>query len=337
MKSSRLGVSLAVVATLVGWSVPWEAQASPWTLPRGDLALSVDYDFQTTDSEFLPDRRFQSYPLNGRFTANDFRAGARYGITPRLELAVASSMKTVSYDSDPVIPALESDTVDLAGARAAVKDFASTTTGLADAFVTGRYNFFRGAVLLTSETTLKLPTGYRGPQATFDENGDVADDVTLGDGQLDIDQSLLFGAFIRPIKTFVRAGAGARLRRGGPPPQAIGDFKFGTFIGRHLILMAGASGAFSLGEGETIGKTYIASVDGLQAEDVQVGVNIDVVDLPWAKDWVRVEGGAIFVIDDVTELRATYSQLLWGMNIAAIQSFSAGLTVRFHTFDGDDE
>lgn len=71
------------------------------------------------------------------------------------------------------------------------------------------------------------------------------DDVTLGDGQIDIEQSILFGGFVNITQTFFRADAdiGGRLRMGAPGHQFLGAFKVGQFIGPRVVIFANIDGA----------------------------------------------------------------------------------------------
>jgi len=307
------------------------ASASPWTLPKDDLALMLSYDFGYAQREFLPDSTYQHFPLNGQFQSNDLRLDSRYGFTDRFEGEVELTLKSVNYAADPVVLGLPKgqDTVDLAGARASVTDFSQTAIGAGDAYFAGRYNFYRKLIAFTEETRVKLPTGYDEPQQTFDpESGTVDDDVALGDGQTDIEESLLLGGFIPFTRSFFRLDAGFRFRMGDPGHQAIGAFKVGQFIGKHFIAFAGVRGALTVTQGNVIGKTFVATVDNLQPEDVAPGDNTKAIDLRLDKDFAAAEGGAIFTPFEGVEIQAAYSYIFWGANIPAIHTLTIGTALR---------
>ncbi len=315
------------------------AAASPWTVPKDKLLLSLNYDFAFAQNEFLADGTYQSYPLEGRFTSSTLRIGGRYGFTSRFELAAELTVKTVTYSADPIIIALpdEPDPIDLPAARASVTDFSNTLVGPADLFLTGRYNFVRGLFAFANETRLKLPTGYEKPSGTFTETFEVDDDLALGDGQTDLEDSLLFGVFVPMTKTFGRADVGFRLRFGGPGHQAIGALRIGQFVGQHVVLFAGSSATYTVTKGDVIGQTFVSNVDDLQAADVEVGVNTIPVDFRLDKDFLHVEGGVLFLPSPGVELQASYSQIIWGANVAAIQSVSIGTAIHFDNLTAESE
>lgn len=334
---ARISAALVVLVSLV--LVSQSAFASPWTVPKDKLLLSLSYDFAFAENEFLPSGHYQSYPLNGRFTSSTLRLGGRYGFTSKLELSADLTIKSVTYSADPIIPGLpdNAEQVDLPTARAAVRDFSNTLVGPADLYITGRYNFIKGLFAFADEVRLKLPTGYEKPSGTFTADGQVDDDLALGDGQTDLEDSLLFGVFIPPTRTFARADVGFRLRFGGPGHQAIGAVRVGQYVGQHIVLFAGSSGAYTVTEGDVIGKTYISTVDHLQAKDVVIGENTVPVDLRLDKDWLQVEGGVLFIPREGLEMQASYSQIVLGSNIAAIQSVSVGTAIHFDDLTAEAE
>lgn len=325
----NLAISLLLLTSLS--MVARDAEASPWTLPKDLLLLSLNYDFQFAEQEYLPDGTFQSFPLNGRFSSSTLRLGGRYGLTSKFEFAAELMVKSVNYAADPVILALPEgqDSVDLDEARASIVDFSSNRLGPADMYLTARYNFVKTMFALANETRIKLPTGYKPPQGTFDqETGAVADDVALGDGQTDLENSILVGVFLPETRTFARADLGFRLRFGGPGHQVIGGAKIGQSIGQHLVIFGGASGAYTVNEGEVIGSTLISTVDDLQSSEVEPGVNAVSVDLRLDKNWVSAEGGVLLPVGGV-ELQVAYSHVVHGANIPAIQTVSIGTAIRF--------
>lgn len=318
-----------------------QASASPWTVPKDKLLLSLNYDFAFAENEFLPDGTYQSFPLDGQFTSSTLRVAGRYGFTSRLELSAELNVKTVTYTADPIIPVFadnpDPEPLEVGDARASIKDFSSTVIGPADLFFTIRYNFVRGLFAFANETRVKLPTGYEPPSGTFNDELEVADDVALGDGQTDIEDSLLFGLFIPQTRTFGRADIGFRFRFGGPGHQAIGAVRVGQYVGEHVVLFAGTSGAYTVNEGEPIGDTFIATKDNLQADEVLIGDNTIPVELRLDKDWLQVEGGLLFLPKPGLEIQASYSQVLLGANIAAIHSVSIGTAIHFDNLTAEDD
>ncbi len=326
------------LAALAVFLLPMPASASPWTMPKDELLFTLGYDFQFAEDEFLPDGTYQSFPLDGRFTSSTLRAGFRYGFTSKLEVAAELTAKAVQYTSDPAIVALPEDTVDLATAREAVLDFSASRLGPADLFLTGRYNFIKSTVAIANETRLKVPTGYTAPQGTFDEEtGAIADDVALGDGQADLEDSILFGVFIPPTRTFARLDAGFRLRFGGPGHQLIGGAKIGQFIGDHFVLFAGGSGAYTVNDGKVIGQTIVATRDDLQADDIDAAEDLAPLDLRLDKDILAVEGGLLLIPVPGIEIQVAYSQIVLGSNVAAIRSVTVGTALRFKDVAGSSE
>ena len=317
---------ILIFAVLVS-AFPTAAAASPWTLPGGDLSLSVDFDFQDAGSEFLDDRARQAFPLDARFNATSLRLGARYGFTSRLEGGFSATFKSVTYIADPVIIELPEDQVDLEGARASVVDFTRQTIGASDAFFDLRYNLIRGTIALTNQSRVKLPTGYAAPQSTFDEDGFVADDVTLGDGQADLENAFLLGLYIAPTRSFVRFDLGFRFRFSNPGHQVFGSAKVGQFIGRKFVLFVGSAADFTVIDGTPIGQTVVASDGNLTAQNVTPD-RFERRDLRLDKDYIDVSGGVLFIVQKGIEVQASYSQIVAGRNIPTVQTVSVGTSFR---------
>ena len=87
----------------------------------------------------------------------------------------------------------------------------------------------------------------------------VADDVTLGDGQLDVTLLGHFGIVPHP-RWFNRLSVGIRLRLFGPGPQVVAGYKTGVRIGRFLIPYAELSLAHTFIEGRVVGSTFATAV-----------------------------------------------------------------------------
>jgi hypothetical protein len=334
MQYSRTRFALLTLLFLLA---PGAASASPWTLPNDEFALGLDYNFQFADREYLQDGTLQPFPLDGRFESSSIRVSGRYGFTEKFEGAFRTTFKQVTFEADPVILGVP-EQMDLQPLNDAVLDFTRSNIGAGDLFLMGRYNFIETNVVITTETELKVPTGYEQPSGTFEEGEEpstttVEDDVTLGDGQTDLTQSMLFGAYIPPSRTFVRLDAGYSVRFGTPGHQLVGLFSVGQFIGENLLLFASVDSAYTLFDGDDIGRSVITNSPekgpGELTED-------DVVATPITldRDWVKVEAGGIITIRDI-EVRLGYGQILWGQNIPKIQSFNLGLIYKIDNLTGE--
>lgn len=331
---------VASVAGLLVIGLGGTAFASPWTLPKGDLSLTTGFDFQMAFEEYQADGARREFPLDGTFTSQTLGLGLRYGFTEQLELGLELQLKSVAYKADPVVLGLPTDTVDLQGARDAVFDFSESAMGVGDIFLAARYNLYRRPMgVISTETRAKLPGGYRPPSQTFSTPDNPnpnaqEDDVTLGDGQTDIEQSLLFGGYVPATRTFARAGVGIRLRLGAPGHQLIGDAKVGQFLGKNFVLFGGIRGAFTLTEGETLGKTFVVTRNNVTSQNIKDSdIRQDLLSLD--KDLVQTEGGLLIVLSGDAEMQVVYSYIPFGKNISAIHSVSVGTTIRIPDFIGD--
>lgn len=310
---------------------PSIALASPWTLPQGKTTASLGFEYQFAVDEHLSNGTLQSFPLRGRFQQTALNIGLRYGFTDQFEGAVDFGLKSVGYKADPVVLGLPEERVNLEGARAAVFDFSRSAQGAGDVWLSARYNLLRGRLMLTNETRAKFPTGYKAPEQTFaDPNNptptNIQDDVSLGDAQTDIENSLLVGTFFPSWKVFLRAGAGLRFRFGAPGHQAMADVKVGKFVGDQIILFGGARGALTLLEGDVIGTSFVINRESATSRDISPD-DIDRAELRLDRDFLQVEGGLIWVLKDV-EFVLAYSYLPVGRNIPAVHGLFAGTTVR---------
>lgn len=331
--------ALLCFGILVTGSSAW---ASPWTLPKDEMSLSLSYDFQRATHEFMVDGTRQEFPLDAEYQGHTLGLGVRYGLTSRLELEVDLQLKSVAYLSKSVIVGIPTDTVDLAGARAAVLDFTASEVGAGDIFLAARYNLARSAVgSISTETRAKFPTGYRAPGQTFRDpsapSGDsIEDDLSLGDGQSDIEQSVLFGVYAAATRTFGRAGVGARLRFGGPGHQAIADAKVGQYVGQNVLLFGGVRGAYTLLEGDSLGLTFVATRNNVTPENIRP-TDIRQDPLRLDKDYVQTEGGLILLISERVEVQGVYSYIPAGKNIPSIHSFAVSTTIRIPDLTAEEE
>ena len=334
--------ALTVAAVVSSLFVSANALASPWTVPKDELSLQLGFDFGFASHEFLPDGTYQRFPLDGKLTSSNLRLSGRYGFTSRLELAAELNVKALSFVADPLIPVLQTcdeDSLELGCIRRDVKSFSDTQLGVADLYLTGRYNLLRGNLAIANEVRVKLPTGYKAPAGTFSDEPtlEIDDDVTLGDGQADLEDSILLGLFIPPTRTFARLDVGFRLRFGGAGHQVIGGARIGQFLGPHVVLFAGGSGAYTVVDGDVIGQTFISTTDGLAAQDVAIGENTIPVDLRLEKDILQVEGGLLLLPAERIEIQAAYSQIVLGANVSAIQTVSLSTVLSFPNLTANAE
>lgn len=337
-------VSLLIVASAV------PAAASPWTVDKDQASFGLTYNFSQAGKEFLPKGKYeglQQFPLDGEFSSSRLAIQTRYGFSDKVEGGVELTFKQVSYQSTPFFkgkPSTFGSREALYGGNDGVFDFSDTRIGAGDFHLFGRYNFWsKGNLLkLTTDTDLKLPTGYDEPSGTF--AGDqpnpagIEDDVALGDGQVDITQSLLFGAYIVPTNSFFRADAGYQFRFGPPGDQVVGGLKIGQNIGKSFILFAGSSAEFTVTDGEAIGTSFIATEPGAEPYELKGGKggNIKQIPISLDKDFVQFTAGAIFQLSDA-ELQFSYSQILWGRNIPALKTASVSTVFALPNVTGDGD
>ena len=337
----------AAFAVFVGG--PTSALASPWLLDQGEVAVTGRFDLQAADKEFFDDGNALPFSLNGQYRAAAFDLGARVGFTDRFEMAFGLPLKLVSYRAEPVILLpCEEQTLDCSQEN--VINLSQTTTGVGDIRMASRYQFLTGAAAGAFELALSTPTGYDPPAGTFgrepksaqdiQENigtyvqpENVEDDVTLGDGQVDIGANVLFGwAF--PTRTFVRLDAGYELRLHGAGDEVVGHLQVGQAIGDRVLVVAGSKLDYAVQEGEVIGVSVAAEDPTLPAEEYAGTKNLELREVPLSEDSLKVHGGVIFRVNAQTELKLTYSRRVWGRNTALVQSLSFGVGTKFDVLDG---
>ena len=310
---------------------PSLASASPWTLPQHELVVSSDFTFSTADSEYLDDGTLQSYSLDGRFLSSTLTLSTRYGLTDKLELELRPSFKHVAYEADSVIldcvpGLLDCDGMyDLEEARSNIVEFDSTSTGPADLDGSLRYNFYRGHLVLTTEVGVKIPMAYRKPAGTFDDVStlSVGDDVTLGDGQIDVRAGLLVGGFIPITRSFLRADAFYNHRFAEPGDQVIASAKVGQFFTDHVIAFTGVRWAKTVTQGESLGTTFVdTDPDNNPAESFEFA-KVEQRDLFLDRDFTTVEIGVILKMDRF-EFQLRLEEVLDGRNYGDLSSVSVG-------------
>jgi hypothetical protein len=320
--------SLSIALLLAALLVPSPAEASPWTVRADEFVMTLESNYQSADDEFLPDGELQDFPLNGEFSAYTLSLGGRYGYTDRFEGAFRVNLKQVNFKADPFVLILPEDTGDAAAINSSIINFNRSSAGAGDVQFHGRYNFVRGLVMLTSETSVSFPTGYDRPRGTFGDSGNpspefLEDDVTLGDGQTDLTQSMLVGGYVPATRTFMRLDAGYRHRFGSPGDQSVYNFSIGQYIGDKVVLFAGVDGALTLFEGESIGLSFITKTPEKSARELRLE-DIETIERTLDKDYLKLDAGVIFQLPEV-ELRASYGQIVWGTNVSRVQSVSLAL------------
>lgn len=343
-----LGLFLAFAPTI--------ASASPWTLPADHIAVVGGFDYGFADSEWFEEGASRPFPLRGNFTSSTFTIGARFGFTDRLEFSASLPVKLVSYDADAVIllPSPIGDPMgDFDYYQDNVIDLTQTARGLGDLDVAARYRWFLRPFALTTEVKIKAPTGYAGPSGTFGDSPKTAeefladpgrfvrpenirDDVTLGDGQLDVQLSMLFG-YVFPTNTFVRLDVGYNLRVSGAADQLVGGLKVGQVIAPGLLLFAGVGGVYSVEDGRVIGVSVAAIDPTLPANQFGGLENLQLRELRLFRDRVEVDGGVIIRLAPGVELNLGYGRTVWGRNTAEVQRFSASIAMSTSIVEVEEE
>lgn len=306
------------------------AFASPWTLAEKKMSLTLSYDYQQASDEFLDNGDLQKFPLSGEFSSNSLRFDIRYGLTDSFELALGLGFKDNRYSADPaIIEFTEGATMaSLPDARGQILNFNRSVTGLSDIYPAIRYNLSPGIIRVTSQTRVKLPSGYDPPSSTLNDTGAVVDDVSLGDGQIDIEQAFLFGSFIDATNTFFRVDMGGRLRLGEPGHQFFGSFKIGQFIGPKIAITASIDGQITPIKGEPVGTTFVANSGDLTAQNITTD-QIIAKDLFLDKDLVSVGFGALFIVKPGVELQLSGNQFIGGKNLPSITTFTFASSFSF--------
>jgi len=330
-----------------------------WTLPEGQMFLSTGFDGQYARGEFFgfdgdPSEE-RNFPLRGEYLGATMTFDARVGLTDELELELMVPLRVVTYTSDPVILIPQP-----MGSMESAFDYyqqnlielSQGTMGLADIEVAGRYRFLAQPFLLTGELRLKVPGGYDGPSGTFGSNPtdtqdfmdnvgtyvspeNISDDVTLGDGQVDLIGRLLFGAAF-DTGTFFAGDAGYNVRFDDAGHQFLASLRVGQLIENVVLLFAGASLAMSVTEGRVIGVSVAAQDPNVPAAEFGGLTNILLREVRLQRDYLNVYGGVIFRISPSVEIKLAYARTAWGRNVAAVNTFTIGVGARTTLFGGAD-
>ncbi len=337
------------------------AHASPWTLPRGTGVVAAGYSYQFATQEWFSrdDAMFRdarNFPLQGRYEASNFYIQTRVGITDRLELDISVPLKLVSYSSDSVLllandPVARTPEEELDYYQENVIDLARTRSGIGDINLAARYRWLLQPFAFATELRIKAPTGYDPPVGTFGARpnsisdfaanpgtyarpGNVQDDVTLGDGQLDIGLNALFG-YAFPTHTFVRLDVGYNLRFGKAADQFISRLSIGQLIGKSVLIYVGTQLIYSTERGDVIGISVAATDPNLPATQYGGLTNLYLREVRLERDAVDVNAGVIFKITDTVEFNLSYGRTVWGRNTAVSNSVSLGFAVRSDWFGSD--
>ena len=346
-------------ARAVGWLIcllcvfaPDTAQASPWTLGRGVALMRTDVDFQVANSEFIDRGGQRAFPLNASLSAATLDIGLRLGITDRIELEFGVPVRSISYASDPAILRTFQGTdanEALAFYQDNIVDFSRSTTGIGDIRVKGRYQIALRPVAFAIELGAKIPSGYEGPRGTFgrapatveefESNRDafvrpdrIQDDVTLGDGQVDLSAQLLAGAAFSS-GTFVRGSVGYNLRLAGAGDQVLGDMRIGQALGSRFLVFAFGRVAYSIQDGRGVGVSLTAIDPELPASSFTDFENARGFVRPLESNSVDVGGGLIWRVTGPVELNTGYSRTVWGRFVAATNTLSIGIGIRLDVFE----
>lgn len=332
-RSRLLPLAALAVLLLSTVAAPVPADASPWTVPDDELTILLSADFVFADEEYLPGGQRQAFPLDGEFVASQLTTTLRYGFSDRFEGGVVVRPKAVFYRADPIILPKGTDTP-----NESILNFTHQRYGVGDLDLFARWKLYDGPVVVTSQTVFNVPTGYEPPDGTFrDDALDVTaieDDVALGDGLASVEQRFLAGAFVPWTRSFARADVGYRLRIGAGD-QLVGGLKIGQLIGDAAIVFASVDGAYTVYEGPSIGKSFVAvdpSVPPAQftADDVRP------VDLTLDRTFLNVRGGVILRLDGA-ELQLAYGRTVAGRNIPVMNMVSVGTSVRVPNVSGDSK
>lgn len=325
---------------------PAVASASPWTLPRGTAVFGTSYSFQTARQEFFEERVARNFPLNGRYTGHNFTFGVRAGITDRLELELQVPIRSVIYDSDPVLllpRPTDSPLTDFQWSQRNIIALARSTSGVGDISVAARYRLLLNPVAIAAELRLKLPTGYAGPSGTFGAQptsrmdflanagryvapNNVRDDVTLGDAQVDLTPTMLFGMSF-PSRTFVRLDVGYNVRFGAAAHQFQSALRFGQLFGE-VLFYGWAQLTYAVTSGDLIGVSVAAIDPDLPASQYGGVNNLLLRELRLERDALDLGAGVIFRLAPQVEMNVGYARTIWGRNTSATDSFNVGLAVR---------
>ena len=215
--------------------------------------------------------------------------------------------------------------------RDATIDFSEQAFGLGDIHLGVGHQHLLAPLRIASHLVLKVPAGYDKPTGTFQDDSpgaqNVQDDVTLGDGQVDLEYSLRLGYMVPPTKTLLELDAGYRARFGGPGHQFTGLFKLGQFITKYVLVYAGLETAITLFEGDDVGQTFVAKDPEVAARSFRVS-NVKTLPLTLDRDYLMIRAGIIVRVLK-REWVLNFAHTAWGHNITRTTGFSLGVILPF--------
>lgn len=327
--------------------LPGAAWSSPWTLPQGTAVLDTTFNYQVATREFFETGGARLYPLQGQYDAASVRISARVGITDRLEFEVSMPIVLVAYSSDPVIvlprdPATGGDELDYYQGN--IIDLSRTAAGVGDIDLAVRYQWLGPPAVFATELRVKTPTGYASPSGTFGDKPDsieqftaqvgtfvrpenVQDDVTLGDGQLDLSATLLLGYSITD-RLFARLDAGYKLRLGGAGDQFVGALRTGYLFGEGFLIFGSLALQKTVTDADVIGVSVAAEDPTLAASEYVGFKNLLLREVKLEKDVFGFDVGVLLRVTPEVELKAAYQRVLWGRNTALTDGVTVGVAVR---------
>jgi hypothetical protein len=315
--------------------------------------VSGGANYQFANSEFFPEVAMgqtnpgeRPYSLRGEYQGVTLYTSMRAGVVDRFEFEFTLPFRSVSYTADPILLLMPPPTMacdQACAARSSVLNFSRGALGIGDLLFSMRYALVRAPspFVLAAEVKFKAPSGYAAPEGTFGVNPqsqadflamaatlvrpeNVRDDVTLGDGQLDISASLLAGLALKS-GTFFRLDAGFVGRFGGAGQQVAGNFRVGQSIGRSFVLYGGATGQYSVTRGRVIGVS-VAAIDPLlparEYGSQGATYNLLLREVTLDRDSLDLAGGMIVRLTPTTELNLGYSRTVWGRNVSGTHSLS---------------
>jgi hypothetical protein len=338
--------SAALLVTLLGTAT---ATASPWTLRRGEVVTGARFDFEEATEEVQEDNTHIPFSLGGRYRALGVTPQIRLGLTDRFEIEANLPIKQVSYTASPVVllPAAEGED-QFESAQENIINLNRTVVGPSDLTLATRYQLLGGSFAMAVEGRLKTPTGYDPPVGTFGDKPrnkaefvseagrfvkpeNVQDDVTLGDGQLDVSGRLLLGVAF-PTGTFVRLDGGYLLRFDGAGDQVVSNLRVGHLLFGHFLPYAGADFEYTVQKGRVIGVSVAAVDPNLPPEDYVGLNNLDLREVTLDRDRLVIPFGLIARITPEVELNLAHARTAWGRNTSVVNATSIGLAVRAQFF-----
>jgi hypothetical protein len=198
---------------------------TPATQPKGSYRLAIELVYLMANESYSEDGK--TIELEGDWSATWAPFDVRYGLTDRVALGLKARFGKLRLESVPSGEPSDNGTTDYAGA------------GFCDLWMWGKYMIVSDP-LVTVRAAVKLPAG-DGPADPahavvdslfyLDENGDLA----LGDGQTDLDLSVLMG--FRNESGVIELAIGYRYRTKGTFEKS--DYTYDFTPGNEVHFAAG--------------------------------------------------------------------------------------------------